>query len=620
MTVETTADVSVAGERRGLTTPRRLTLVAMALIVGQLVVRAVGTTGGYFTSDDFKFLRMASTSSLTPDFLMQFYNGHLMPGGLLYVWVHQALAPGSYPAAVAAMLLVQGLASLAMWRLLTQLFGHRWAVVVLMAWWCFTVMTLDSALWWAAAINSLPVQFLGILGALCVVRMVRRPSRVAAAGAVLCFILALAFFEKAVLLGPIFLMLACAVAAPRSRSDLWRMVVRRYLGMWVTLVVITLVYLAYYRANVQVFDLHQSASDVFQVAFGGYGYAIVPALVGGPWTWFAIGGIGAAARPPDWAALLALNVVVLLVVASVWLRRLAAYAWAFLAAYVLVDIAAVCVGRLVESWTFIGQIYRYSADAAPVAVVVLGYAFLPLVGERDAYTTTGRKVARWLGAHRGARAALAIASVNVIVLSSLMSTQFPLAQWQSNPARAYFANVRADLGTLPDGATFLPQGVPPTVMEPLFGPWASTESMLSPLPNSPTFALSAEDPWMVRDDGHLVPAVVSTFISADFGPAQGCGWPITAAGGTIRLRGPAVPWVYASRINYLASADGTADVRLGDGRPVRLTFQKGAHEVSVQLEGGGSTIGVSALSPGLALCVGGAVLGNLEPAPGFERP
>ncbi|MSV73286.1 MAG: hypothetical protein F2881_08210, partial [Actinobacteria bacterium] len=119
------ADLVPRGQPTPLLTRRGLRWAAALMIAGQLLIRAVALSGSYFTSDDFLFMRFASLTQLSADYLFLFYNGHFMPAGFLYVWFHQYWFPGSYQAAVAAILLLQCAISVAMWVLLTRLFGYR---------------------------------------------------------------------------------------------------------------------------------------------------------------------------------------------------------------------------------------------------------------------------------------------------------------------------------------------------------------------------------------------------------------------------------------------------------------------------------------------------------------
>jgi len=586
--------------------------------MGQLVVRAIGLTGGYFTADDFKFMRLASISDFTPEYLMQFYNGHLMPGVFAYTWVHQSLFHGSYGATIASILVMQLLLSVSVWLLLTRSFGYRTASLVLMAWWCFTVLTLDSSLWWAAAVNQMPLQMFGVLGCLFVARTVRRRSWLSGIVVVACYAAALAFFEKSVLLAPALFAMACAAASVTSMRTLLRDVIRPLLALWLAIAVMTIAYIGYFWLNVPLEDLGHSAADVFRVGFGAYFLAFIPAVFGGPWQWFPIAGLGSAAAPPDWAALLTLNAFVLMVAASVIMRRRALVAWLFLAAWIGLDVIGVSAGRLFSTWTFIGQIYRYTGDVAPLAVMVLGFAFLPMLGERGAYTVRGQAVVAWMASRLSLRGALAFVLINGLILSALFSTRYPLDRWQGNVARGYVTTVAADALKLPPDAEFLPQGTPPEVQEPLFGEFASAEAVLQPIVPSLVWRQATQTPWVVRSDGHLVPGRVSTVVSAAFGPQPNCGWAIPNSGGDIDLLLAPFPWSYHARLSYLASADGTAEVSLGDGTPTTVPIQRGPHEVSLFLVGGGKQLHLSGMSPGLALCVGGAVVGKIEPAPGYE--
>ena len=155
---------------------RRVGQLALALIAVQTLFRTWGVLTGFFYEDDFRYVYDAATSGLSADYLMQDYNGHLMPGEFLLVGVLQAVAPMNFDVVAVVLLLFQVAASLTVWALLRELVGPRLGALVPLALYLFSPLTLGSFLWYAASIQAVPLQ-LTLAGCLLFhVRYLRRGS------------------------------------------------------------------------------------------------------------------------------------------------------------------------------------------------------------------------------------------------------------------------------------------------------------------------------------------------------------------------------------------------------------------------------------------------------------
>src|SRR5205085_6432852 len=107
---------------------------AVALIAMQAALRAWIGLRGYLAQDDYAFEYRAATMSLTdPHFLLDGYNGHLMPGAFVMVWIATHVAPLKIWPAVAMDLVVQAATGARLFVLLRELFGSRKAILVPLA-------------------------------------------------------------------------------------------------------------------------------------------------------------------------------------------------------------------------------------------------------------------------------------------------------------------------------------------------------------------------------------------------------------------------------------------------------------------------------------------------------
>ena len=97
---------------------------AAALIALHLVVRAILAFGGYFYWDDLILIGRAGTQNLlSPSFLFDDHDGHVMPAAFLVSGAVTRLAPFSWVLAAVSLVVMQLLASLALLRALWVILG-----------------------------------------------------------------------------------------------------------------------------------------------------------------------------------------------------------------------------------------------------------------------------------------------------------------------------------------------------------------------------------------------------------------------------------------------------------------------------------------------------------------
>ncbi len=131
---------------------------AAALIALHLVVRAILAFGGYFYWDDLILIGRAGTQNLlSPSFLFDDHDGHVMPAAFLVSGAVTRLAPFSWVLAAVSLVVMQLLASLALLRALWVILGWRPVLLVPLTFALFTPLALPGFAWWAAGLNTLPM-------------------------------------------------------------------------------------------------------------------------------------------------------------------------------------------------------------------------------------------------------------------------------------------------------------------------------------------------------------------------------------------------------------------------------------------------------------------------------
>ena len=127
---------------------------AAALIAVQLVVRAVLAFRGYFYWDDLILIGRAGTQSLlSPGYLFDDHDGHVMPGAFLVAGGITRLAPLNWIGPAISLVVLQLLASLALLRALHVILGWRPVLLLPFTFALFTPLSVPAFAWWAAALE-----------------------------------------------------------------------------------------------------------------------------------------------------------------------------------------------------------------------------------------------------------------------------------------------------------------------------------------------------------------------------------------------------------------------------------------------------------------------------------
>src|ERR1700744_3882973 len=219
---------------------RRVALAAAALVTAQLAIRAVLAFDGYFYWDDLILVGKAGTQGLlSPSYLFDDHDGHVMPGAFLVAGVITRLAPLNWTGPAISLVVLQLLASLALLRALWVILGRRWVLLVPLTFALFTPLAVPGFAWWAAALNSLPM--LAALAWVCAdaILLVRtRDQRYVVTG-VLVYLGGLVFFEKdAVIPFVAFAVAALLCHVQSDRSGIWA-VWRAGIRLWTASLALT---------------------------------------------------------------------------------------------------------------------------------------------------------------------------------------------------------------------------------------------------------------------------------------------------------------------------------------------------------------------------------------------
>ena len=579
--------------------------VAVALIALQLVVRAVLAFGGYFYWDDLILVGRAGTQDLlSPSYLFDDHDGHVMPAAFLVAGVITRLAPLVWTWPAVSLVILQLLVSLSLLRALQVILGWRPVLLIPLTFALFTPLGVPGFAWWAAALNSLPM--LAALAWVCAdaILLLRTGNRRYALTGVLVYFGGLLFFEKAAVIP--FVAFAVAALLWHVRGEPVRAVWRAGARLWLPMLALTAAWVAVYLVVV---DQQRWSSDLamtWDLLRRSFTHGIVPGLVGGPWDWQRWAPASPWGVPPlsamvlGWAALAAVVAVSLARkqrIGPVWLAALG-YA-----------VACQIPIYLMRSSKFtaleLAQTLRYFPDL----VVVL--ALLAAVG----FCAPNRIASGRLDTSH-ARTAVTVAAAVAFLASSLYSTSTFLTSWKDNPAQPYLQNAVRGLGQAraASSAPLLDQEVDPLVLQRVAYPENLASHMFALIRDRPEFGRYTTQLRMLDSSGRLVDANVTWVRTIVVGPKPGCGYFVQPdAAVRMPLDGPMLPAEWTAEINYLANSDGSMLMSLSEGPETKVAVHPGLNRVFVRLSGAGDAITVRAGTTALSLCVASGPVGYLAP-------
>jgi hypothetical protein len=574
---------------------RRVTFAAAAMVVVQLAFRAWVLFPSWFLYDDYSFLHDARRTSLSLSFMFRPYEGHLMPGGRLVTWIVAQSGQLNWTLAATITLVLQACASLAAWWMLRTLFGSRPAILVPLAVYLTSALTLPGFTWWIASLTSLPAQvsFFVAVGAWVAYMRTRRWLPLLAAA--LAVALSLAFDVKAVLVLPVLAYVAIAYFATGSIfRRVWRAFWTYRLG-WLVLIVIGAAYSSYYVLEVPKITRDAPTTSLAELVSLLFGRSLVPGLLGGPWRWSDPSPPTAFSGTPVFLVSVCWAVAALVVVYLALRRTRTLRAWLLLAFY-LVIVAGLLASARSEYGQVAGRDYRFLTGTACVAVLCLALASIQLIGAVESSEPRERPLVsplpRWWP----------VVLASVVSISGLANSAAYAHIWHTeNASDAYMHRLRNDLRAA-GRADLASSSTPEAVITRLLYPRNNTE-LLAPLVSQRVhFPSASRRLLVVGPTGELHRAVIKLGVQSEEGPAAGCGWHVTSAGLEIPLKGRAFDSTWWMRIGYLASDPSTLTITTGTGDR-RVEIPSGLGNLFLRVKGTFDSVRIDGLEPGQTLCV-----------------
>ena len=277
-------------------------MAAVALVAGQLVIRGVLAFRGYFYWDDLILVGKAGTEGLlSPSYLFDDHDGHVMPAAFLVAGAITRVAPLVWTGPAISLVVLQLLASLSLLRALHVILGWRPVLLIPLTFALFTPLAVPGFAWWAAALNSLPM--LAALAWVCAdaILLVRTGNQRYAVTGVLVYLGGLLFFEKAAVIPFVAFAVVALLRHVQGGADpgaalrtAWRGGAR----LWIASLALTAGWVALYLAVVNQRRWSTDLSMTWDLLSRSITHGIVPGLAGGPWQWARWAPASPWATPP----------------------------------------------------------------------------------------------------------------------------------------------------------------------------------------------------------------------------------------------------------------------------------------------------------------------------------
>lgn len=503
--------------------------------------------------DDWVYLARTTSMGFW-EYLTQDYNGHLMPAELLITRVVTAIAPLQWwlPTVLVALAMA---GNVWLWgRAFASLAGERMALLLPLAVLALSPVTILPTIWWASALQVVPMQMFLAIAVVLTARLARTGSRRDLVLLLLVLVVALTFWTKALLL-----LVPIAVVFLHVAQGSWPRRVRRAVAPGLSLAALAGVYLVIYRsvtvtapAEKQMgldLRLDRSPGDVTGFVARAFGDLFAPGLLGGPWGTLPTAG-SLDVRPPS-VVVFCCSVVVLSAATFVAWRRVGAWLPLLLAATYLVLTWSLVVfsTRFDALGTNAAVDSRYHADA--LVVVLLAAVMAVACPPRHPTPVRAHR-------HRVVYGVALLLGLSLIVGNTTAAIAVGV-----HPGREWVRNMTADVHRLAPLA--LLDSVPPDSVLPAayFPQEAHTSQMLAPLPDV-SFGGPAEQLWVIGDEGHLRKVAVGTASSSAPGPDEGCGYALEPGESVdLAMSTELYDWVWVVQVNGFVGGGATIRVVIG---------------------------------------------------------
>lgn len=588
-------------------------LLGLAIVLLSLLLKLWAMRQWSWFQDDWSYVERTVGTDLL-GYVFQEYNGHLMPLQFLGVWGITWLDPLNFQLAIALLAAIILGGTLTWWALLDALFGARPQVLLALSMIAFCPLLLQPTLWWAAGLQTYSLIW-GIAAVLLLeLRYLRGRGLVWLVAMLGAFALALAAWQKSLLVLIPAVMMAFLLPGVASSDG----TVRR--RAWTAVGCLGALAAAYGvlflaatagpapgEAQLSPPGLEPMLGFALTAGLG----VVLPAMLGG--TWEAVTSLqGAFPLAPTWFQWASALSAFLLAAVCIAVRRAGVWVVTLPVVYALAAWALI-VGssRFATLGQYASMDSRYSADIIPVAALALAYALTSTREERGAagawLVTVPTRLAK------AAYVACGGATV-MVIMSSLVTWSTQMDALGPASPRSWTDRLVSSAKSL-GPATLFDSNAPDNVVYPAFLPQdARVSRMLSPLGLPLSFNAPTEDLLVVRPDGAIGSGRVAMQSVSLPGPQAGCGYLLEPGAPVVRvpLSKFMYHWDWGLEMGYLA--EGATEVLVStDLAQQALPVRAGLGVVESVVVSSLSTVALSVAEGSARVCVDYIGFGPVDP-------
>ncbi|MFZ4717969.1 MAG: hypothetical protein ACOYMR_01005 [Ilumatobacteraceae bacterium] len=546
--------------------------------------------------DDFKLIQMAARGPFSWGYLLQDYNDHLMPGQFALVWLLQHVAPMSFTLVAVCLAVLSSVSAWLMWLLLRDLVGERWLVVASLVVFAFAPLAVSAYLWYAAALQAVPLQIAALGMLRWHVRYVRTRRQTDAAVAVAFFVAGVLMWEKALVLFPLVLLFSLLWLGDRrglraAVRSVWR---DRWQYLAYGIVAAAEVALLVWRVRPD--PVPPAATDGYWVVFRETLLnGVVPYLFGGPFRQASAHYAGGAVVSWNW---LYLAGGIAVVAASLRWYRDSWKAWVWLGSYWFVVCAVLTRSRYGTWFALVGRSPRYFPELTMLTCIAVTMAF-----------ATAKDPIRSRSMAAGGRAVGVTAVVVgvVFVAASLFTSRSMVDGHPGRRTERFVENVSSDLDR--SGATVLLDATtPPSVLGLLGVGENRLSTLLAGMDRPPRFDVPTEHLYVAGADGHLAPIELKTAVSL---PAESGSCVAEVRSGTpadVDLRADLFQWQWIIRLDVSTEAPALLEVTSGGVRQ-NLPLGVGSSTWYLVADDAFDSLGLTSFGDDAPICVSAVTIG-----------
>ncbi len=572
-----------------------ISVSAGVVIAMQVVALAWVVSSTWFKQDDFVVLFRTTSAGGFPGSMLTVHGGHLVPGIVSVFWVLRSLFGMQWWAFVAVIAASQAVCSYLTWRVLKSFFRSRPISVLLLVIYSASVLTVSANMIAMSAIQYLPMQLAFPATLLLLQRYSRHPSFRTAVVTIAPVLIATLFFEKALTVVPFVVILCVITPLTKSSAATCRGRLRELRTPLAMLVAVTVAYAIFFPVFTggSKGQAHFTFDAVAKFDLGPFLKNLVPSFFGGPGQFDSSGSISAPSDFEARASFIAFSALFVWSMIRCW--KSIKY-WALLLAMAGGNLVLIALANR----TWVENMTRYMSDLVFPLVLLVGLAVLGNSNdENDGYSPIVRKV---LQRSKALGLVLIVVAGIFVVAHSGNSQSAMVAGMKFAPGKSYAETARRTTETLDDAPMLLSQGVPPKVVSGAF--WGTsnlntTRVVLLPAGLNVRFGSVVENPFMVLNDGSVVPARFDR-ISRPISTGAGCLNVQEMTTTTLKLVSSPIIWGWYGRVRYTSTRESKVAL-MWSGPNTVIDLESGSHTIYFPITGGGNALTIGLDDSGVCL-------------------